>query len=205
MPSLSDLVKETANQQGEARITLTSSYGYKWANKLNYTSLTTRIPNDGTSLHDLNGGWHRYCDSKLAVLYLALQLNAHLSSKKIDNVFVNACHPRNAPKTDIGDGQQPLVNPFFQRALKNFLGLFLRNSTQDAAKTQVTLSASKMVGEEKVRGEFWAPIFDWWGYYLKSDKEELATKLAMDEEEWKKLWDCCEGAVKKYDEGRAER
>jgi NAD(P)-dependent dehydrogenase (short-subunit alcohol dehydrogenase family) len=199
VPSFSDLVEETANIHGEARITLTSSHGYKWAKKLSYTDLTTRIPDDGTSLLHLNAGFQRYCDSKLAVLYFALQLNKQLSFKNTTNVFVNACHPGNSPKTDIGDGNQPLISPFFQRALKNFLGLFLRNSTKDAAKTQVTLSASKKVGEEKVRGEFWVPIFDWRGYYVRSEKEELATELARDEEEWKRLWDCCEGAVAKFD------
>jgi len=75
----------------------------------------------------------------------------------------------------------------------------MRNSTLDAAKTQVTLSASKRVSDEKVGGEFWAPVFNWRGSYLRSEKEELVTELANDEEEWKRLWDCCESAVKKYD------
>jgi NAD(P)-dependent dehydrogenase (short-subunit alcohol dehydrogenase family) len=202
--SLLDLVERTADAHGEARITLTGSYSYKWARKLDYGHLTTAVPGDGTSLRHLSAGWQRYCDSKLAVLYLALQLDRQLETRGVKNVFVNVCQPGEVPGTDLGEGQQPLVSAFWGRALKRFLGLFLRNSTLDSAKTQVVLSASKRVGEEKVRGEFWAPIFSWLGYYQGSQKEELVTQLARDEEEWRKLWERCESAVAEYDARRTQ-
>jgi len=126
-------------------------------------------------------------------------LDKRLQARGVTDVFVNACHPAHSPKTDIGAGEQPLMSPFFQRALKNVLGLFMRNTTLDAAKTQVLLSASLKVREENVRGEFWMPAFSWWGNWLRSGKEELVTALARDEGAWKRLWEFCEGAVAKYD------
>ena len=86
-------MEQTATLHGEARITLTSSYGYKAAKKLNYTALTTKVPKDGKSLLDLGGGFQRYLDSKLAVLYFALELDKQLLKRNLDGVFVNACHP----------------------------------------------------------------------------------------------------------------
>jgi len=221
---VSDLVERTANQHGEARITFTSSHGYKAAKKLDYKALTTRIPNDGTKFSHLGGGFQRYLDSKLAVLYLALALDQELWNRRgVRNVFVNACHPGislfffsinslrnekdrilitvvddvgNVPKTEIGNNQQPKVSPKFQNGIKSFLGLFLRNSAQDAAKTQVFLSSSKTIREKNIHGEYWAPVWKR-QKYVGSAKEELRTAKARDEGEWKLLWDFCEEATAK--------
>jgi len=200
MAYYSDLVEQTANLYGEARITFTSSCGYKAAQKLDYDYLTTKIPRDGTSFLHLGPSFQRYLNSKLAVLYLTLEMNKILQRRGVNNIFVNACHPGMTPKTSIGDGQQPLVSPFLEKAIKSFLGLFLRTSTLDAAKTQVFLSASMKIGQEKVHGEYWVPIFSWWGHYLRSQKEDITSKLASDEDEWKKLWSFCEEAVNKVRE-----
>ena len=67
--------------------------GYKRAVKLDYSALTTRVADDGTSLIHLSGGFQRYLNSKLAVLYLALELDRRLWVRGLRNVFVNACHP----------------------------------------------------------------------------------------------------------------
>jgi NAD(P)-dependent dehydrogenase (short-subunit alcohol dehydrogenase family) len=90
---LLDLVEKTATKYGDARITFTSSRGHKDATKLDYTALTTRVPDDGTSLRHLAGGYQRYLNSKLAVLYLALELDKRLQARGVKNVFVNACQP----------------------------------------------------------------------------------------------------------------
>lgn len=87
------MIEETAGRYGEARITLTSSEGYKAAKKLDYTALTTIVPNDGTSLLQLGGGFQRYLNSKLAVLYFALELDKRIWRKTGGTVFVNACQP----------------------------------------------------------------------------------------------------------------
>jgi NAD(P)-dependent dehydrogenase (short-subunit alcohol dehydrogenase family) len=89
----SDLVEKTATKYGNGRITFTSSRGHKEATKLDYTALTTRVPDDGTSLRHLAGGYQRYLNSKLAVLYLALELDKRLQARGVKNVFVNACQP----------------------------------------------------------------------------------------------------------------
>src|SRR5438045_5606098 len=143
---------------------MTSSHAYKIASKLDYETLTTCVPEDGTSLLHLGGGFQRYVNSKLAELYFALELDRRLRERGVENVFVNACHPGkaifqaehreclltshlidlgNVPKTELGNNQQPLVGPFLNKAIRNTLGLFMRNSRQDAAKTQVFLSASR--------------------------------------------------------------
>jgi hypothetical protein len=67
------------------------------AHKLDYTALTTPIPGDGTSLMHLGRAFQRYLDSKLGVLYLALELDRRLwDVDGVRNVFVNACHPGKA-------------------------------------------------------------------------------------------------------------
>jgi hypothetical protein len=88
-----DMIDHTAKLCGEARITYTSSRGYLAATKLDYKALTTRVPDDGTSLSDLGGGFQRYLNSKLAVLYLAKALDQEIWIKSSESIFVNACHP----------------------------------------------------------------------------------------------------------------
>ena len=101
------------------------------------------------------------------------------------------------PKTELGNNVQPLVGPWLQSSIKTFLGLFMRHSTHDAAKTQVYLSASKQICDEKAHGQYWCPRFSWRQDYLGSYKEELTTTLAKDEREWTRLWDFCEEASSK--------
>ena len=86
-------MEQTATKFGDARITLTSSRGHKKAVKLDYTALTTLVPDDGTRLRHLAGGFQRYLNSKLAVLYLALEMDKQLQARGVKNVFVNACQP----------------------------------------------------------------------------------------------------------------
>lgn len=102
----------------------------------------------------------------------------------------------NSPKTAIGNGQQPLVAAWAQILLKKFLGLFMRNTTRDSAKTQVFLSASKRVIEENIHGQYWTPVWSWRQSYVRSRKDELAG-LAKDEKEWKLLWEFCETTTAK--------
>jgi NAD(P)-dependent dehydrogenase (short-subunit alcohol dehydrogenase family) len=88
-----DLIKQTAKDYGEARVTLTSSNGYKVAPKLDYEVITTRIPDDGKSLWDVGGAWMRYVTSKLGLVYFVASLTKQLREQDIQNVYVNACHP----------------------------------------------------------------------------------------------------------------
>jgi NAD(P)-dependent dehydrogenase (short-subunit alcohol dehydrogenase family) len=102
-----DLVEKTATKFGDARITFTSSRGHKEATKLDYIALTTRVPDDGTSLRHLSGGYQRYLNSKLAVLYLALELDKRLQARGVKDVFVNACQPG---KESCSVDQEPVLN-----------------------------------------------------------------------------------------------
>lgn len=177
---------------------MTSSEGYKLATKLNYESLTELIPGDGSSIFHLKRSFQRYCNSKFGVLYLALEVNRQLHYRGIANVKVNACHPGRAPTTEIGDFQQTFMSPAANRWLKWIitLGYDVGNTVEDCAKTQLFLSASKIVKEDDVSGEYWVPKINWWLRYVGCGKEEL-TSLGRDEGEAGKMWEFCETAVHK--------
>jgi hypothetical protein len=101
------------------------------------------------------------------------------------------------PNTALGEHQQPLVQPWLASIIKNTLRVFMKNTTRDAARTQVFLSASSQIREKKVHGEYWAPTWSWNQKYTGTGKEELSTALAKDEKEWQLLWNFCHEAVSK--------
>jgi hypothetical protein len=76
------------------------------------------------------------------------------------------------------------------------LGYNVGNTVEDCAKTQLFLSASKIVKEDDVSGEYWVPKINWWLRYVGCGKEEL-TSLRRDEGEVGKMWEFCETAVHK--------
>jgi NAD(P)-dependent dehydrogenase (short-subunit alcohol dehydrogenase family) len=184
---LLDLVKQTAAKYGDARIVVTSSNGYKMARKIGYDALTTRVPEDGSKFADLDGAFKRYCVSKLASLYLAVDLDRRLQHEGHKNVFVNACHPGNAVATGLGDHEQPIVNHLVGRILKAVLYYLVGHSAEDAAKTQTWLATSAQVREQDQRGGFWIPVWTWvWRRFASCRREELAA-LGADEGEQAKL------------------
>lgn len=74
----------------------------------------------------------------------------------------------------------------------------MRQTHSDAAKTQVFLAASQDIPEKYVHGEFWMPQWSWaWQQWTGCRKEDLATEMAKDEEEWKRCWEFCEEVVSK--------
>jgi NAD(P)-dependent dehydrogenase (short-subunit alcohol dehydrogenase family) len=193
-----DIIERTATTKGEARIIMTSSEGYKLATKFDYAALTQEIPDDGTSIFHLWRSFRRYCNSKLGVIYLALDLDRQLRSRGVTNVRVNACHPVRAPTTEIGDFQQTFMSPTANRWVKWMvtLGYNVGNTVEDCAKTQTFLSASRKVREDRVGGEYWVPRINWRLRYVGCQKEEL-NALGKNEAEWKRMWEFCEEAVRK--------
>jgi hypothetical protein len=85
-----------------------------------------------------------------------------------------------------------------------FLGHLISHSTDDAAKTQTFVSASSLISEKQVHGEFWAPKISWipfpgfWMRYKGCGKEELKPKGA-DKEEWLRFWTFLSDAMIKAD------
>jgi len=75
----------------------------------------------------------------------------------------------------------------------------MRQSSKDAAKTQVFLSASEDVKELYVHGEYWVPRWNWWQQYVGCVKEELGTEDSRDEREWGQFWEFCAGIEGKTD------
>jgi hypothetical protein len=87
-----------------------------------------------------------------------------------------------------------------------FLGHLLSHSTDDAAKTQTFMSASKRILEERIHGEFWAPRISWkplpgfWMRYEGCGKEKLKAHAA-NRDEWNTFWNYCENAMEKAEQG----
>jgi hypothetical protein len=85
-----------------------------------------------------------------------------------------------------------------------FLGNLLSHSTEDAAKTQTFVSASKEIFDKHVHGEFWAPYISWkplpgvWMRYKGCGKEKLKPHGA-NKDEWNRFWIYCEDIMKKAD------
>lgn len=107
------------------------------------------------------------------------------------------------PGTGLGANQHPLIGPLLSAGVKGVLSVFMRQSSKDAAKTQVFLAASEDIPEKYVHGEYWIPRWNWWQQYVGCIKEDLVTDLAKDEDEWRKLWEFCEERVAKSAEDNA--
>jgi NAD(P)-dependent dehydrogenase (short-subunit alcohol dehydrogenase family) len=240
-----ELMKSSANLHGEARITITSSLGYRLVSKLDYEVFTNSIPHKQSALSRMRTSLQRYNNTKLGELYLAMELDRRLREAGVENVFVNTIHPGapsllllsfsfsvltllflpyelknhailitifpyqlgQAGKTGLGDWDHSFMSPASVKIFKRlvFLGFLLSHSTEDSAKTQTFLSASKRIPEENVHGEYWKITNSWWPTpgswmrYTGSVKEELKPHGA-DKAEWKKFWGFCDEAVKKVED-----
>ena len=127
----------------------------------------------------------------------------------VENVLVNAVHPGQAGKTNIGDWDHTFMSPSAVKTFKRFvfLGFLISHTNEDAAKTQTYVSASKRVSDEHIHGELWVPTNSlwptpWsWMRYTGSVIEKVQPH-ATDKAEWKRFWDFCDEAVKKAEGGK---
>ena len=189
-------IESSANRNGEARIVIVGSVGYKAARKLDYDLLVTAKPNDGKSFGDTPAAFGRYVDSKLANLYFAKELDQRLQDRGVKNVFCNSCHPGTAGGTGLGSGSLGKVGDMIEPALRGLLGL-LGNTNADSAKTQTFLAASQAVKEKNIHGQYWTPVWSWTSTYVSCKEDLPLTNLGNDQEEQKKLWYFSEKALKK--------
>jgi hypothetical protein len=207
--SNADLVKNTTNLHGEARITITASNGYKAVSKLNYDMFTTPLQQHRLAISMIGSSLQRYLNSKLGTLYFAMELDRRLREAGVENVLVNAVHPGQTGKTNLGDWDHSFMSPSAVKIFKSFvfLGFLISHTNEDAAKTQTYVSASKRVSDEHIHGELWVPTNSlwptpWsWMRYTGSITEKLQPH-ATDKAEWKKFWDFCDEAVKKAEGGK---
>jgi NAD(P)-dependent dehydrogenase (short-subunit alcohol dehydrogenase family) len=89
-----DFIKTSANVHGETRITITSSSGYKVCRKLDYGLFKSPIPSEKKSvLSIMKESMKRYVNSKLGILYIAMELDRRLRASGIKNIRVNAVQP----------------------------------------------------------------------------------------------------------------
>jgi NAD(P)-dependent dehydrogenase (short-subunit alcohol dehydrogenase family) len=162
---------------------------------INYEDLRRENGEDGSSLMDMKRGFLRYSISKLALIYLTLELDKQLRSQDATSIKVNACHPGIVAFTALGSGTLSLAGKYLVEPAVRFLANLLGNTAMDAAKTQVYLAAGREVRERDVHGEYWMPVFSWNGRFCGCEAQEIA-KAARDEGEWAKLWSFCEEAVR---------
>lgn len=137
----------------------------------------------------------RYADSKLANVYFAAELDKRFRTERgAQNIYCNSCHPGAVTTTGLGGTQTAI--PQVVEKLVRWSSNFIANTVADAAKTQTVLAASKRVVEEDVHGEYWAPTWSWTQVYKGTGKGSMSA-LMKDEDEWRKLWEFSEGAVRK--------
>ena len=195
------MAEASAKKNGEARVVIVSSLGYKKARKLDYEMLCTVKPDDGKSVRDAPEALMRYGDTKLANLYFAKELDRKLQSKGVRNVFCNACHPGIAGGTGLGsgglgNGALGKIGDFLEPAIRGAVQ-WVGNSTKDSAKTQTFLAASKEIQEKDVHGQYWTPVWSWKSKYVSCKEELPLTELGSNQEEQEKLWDFSEKALQK--------
>lgn len=152
-----------------------------------------------------------YVNSKLGIIFIAMELARRLDEAKVKNVYVNAVHPGSTARTQIGNWEQKNMTPQKVQGLKRilFVGYLLSYSPEDAAKTQTYLSASPLVSEKHITGEFWSPLVSWkpipgyWMRYKKCRREKLRS-FAERPDEWAKFWEYCEAAMLRDDNDKHE-
>lgn len=87
-----------------------STIGYKTSSGLDYTALTTAIPEDETRVWDLPGAFKRYGDFELASIWFGKELSRRLRDKGVEGVYCNSCHP------GIKKPPTPSMIPFWEQS-----------------------------------------------------------------------------------------
>ncbi|KAI9771120.1 MAG: hypothetical protein M1840_002471 [Geoglossum simile] len=178
-----------------ANIVLVNSLAYSAVPRINYGDLRRKNGEDGSNLMDMKRGFLRYSISKLALIYLAFELDKRLRSRDATSIKVNACHPGVVAFTTLGTGTlSPAGKYLVEPAVRFFVNL-LGNTAMDAARTQVYLAAGREVRERDVHGEYWMPVFSWNRRFCGCRAQEIEN-FARDEGEWVRLWVFCEEAVR---------
>lgn len=158
--------------------------------------LSTVKPGDGKGMADAPEAFRRYCDSKLANLYFAKELDQRLQARGVKNVFCNACHPGSAGGTGLGSGGLGKVGDYLEPVIRGIMR-WVANTNDDSAKTQTYMAASNEIKEKDIHGQYWAPIWSWTSTYVSCKEDSPLTSLGGDQGEQTKLWDFSERALKK--------
>lgn len=74
--------------------------------------------------------------------------------------------------------------------------MWLGNTNEDSAKTQVFLAASSRVKEKEVSSQYWVPVWSWTNRFVKCQPQGL-TAIGKDLGGQKRLWEFSEEAIEK--------
>jgi len=135
---LLDIVKDTAHEQGEARIINVSSSAHSAAGQDGLRLSDTRDPNRFRAFRAYGG-------SKLANILFTYELARRCDET---HVTVNAVHP-GLVNTSFGDNMTGIMRPFF-KVMKTIAG----RSPQKGAETLIYLASSPEVAG--INGKYWA-------------------------------------------------
>jgi len=175
------VIEKTAEEQGDARIVVTTSSLHSGCEELNLD--LTMSPSPLKSPNNLDSCW-RYCRSKLGGILLTKELARRLDKKGADNVYANTFFPGNIP-TEAMDTWKQLFGPL-GAAVKGVFQL-IGQSLGDAAASAIYLAASPEVAKKNQKGKYFIPIAT----------EYEPSKLAQDDDLARNLWYWCDDKVTK--------
>ncbi|KAL3419247.1 retinol dehydrogenase 12 [Phlyctema vagabunda] len=187
---LLELIEETAEKYGDARIVVTSSSFHMGCQELNLDS--TMSPERVKSPPSIDSCW-RYARSKLGNILFTRELARRLDKKGATKVYANCFFPGNIP-TGAMDTWKELFGSLPGGAMKGFFEVMGQSPT-DAAATAIYLAASPEVVVKEQKGKYFIPI----------GKEDKTSKLAEDKDLARNVWYWCDDKTtkalgKKWDE-----
>lgn len=194
------LLRKTASSSPTAdpRIVVVSSWGSTFPrHALDYTLLKTppSAANARSRTGDFPRAFSRYCDSKLANVLFALDLDRRLQGgpHPCPAIRVNVCHPGSSLATGLGGDS---ILPLWAEKGVRMICAKLTNTAEDSARTQVVLAAAGRVRDRDLRGVFSTPEWSWLGYWREC-YQVPSTKLQGDVQAQKQLWALSEECLKK--------
>ncbi|EPS42319.1 hypothetical protein H072_3699 [Dactylellina haptotyla CBS 200.50] len=192
--TLLPLIERTAAKTGDVRIVMTSSDALLVVKEIDYDAVSNRPANADAprSIMTFKTFFDCYGRSKLANMWFAKELDRRIGDK---GIWVNSPHPGFVGGTDLGLELNDVV-PAFVRPIARAITRWTGMSWADGAKTQLYLVTSPEVPAHKIRGRYFSPRVSWFNYFKAPRDQKLAASYE-NEEEWKKLWDWSEEAVKK--------
>ncbi|KAF3929846.1 hypothetical protein ABW19_dt0201744 [Dactylella cylindrospora] len=195
--TLLPLIEKTAAETNDTRIVVTTSALALTAGKIDYDYITKKPenPDEKRKLGDFAQINIAYGQSKLANLWFAKELDKRLREQGKRGIYVNAPHPGWVGSTDLGLEAGDIV-PAWVGPVVAFIAKFFALNPADGAATQTYLATSPEVPEHDIHGKFFAPSVSWLFKYQGPIEKKLDPALE-NEDEWRKLWEFSEEAVRK--------
>ncbi|KAF3934687.1 hypothetical protein ABW20_dc0105000 [Dactylellina cionopaga] len=192
--TLLPLLEKTAARTHDVRVIMTASDALMLVKGIDYDAVSIR-PADADAPRGVMGFpgiMKAYGRTKLANLWFAKELNLRVGDK---GIYVNGPHPGFVGGTDLGLEASDIMVPWLGNIvimLTRWLGMNLF----DGASTQTYLATSPEVTEHNIRGKYFVPKLSWINTF-RGPKDQKLDPVYENEDEWRKLWEWSEEAVKR--------